>query len=100
MSNVVTVDEDTKARLEQLKAGIRFEQLKAEIRLETGTEVILQELLSHLIDDMYSSREDVVDSFRPSDVPLSDAEKEAMAEARISTGESTEEDDIDEILYG
>ena len=41
-----------------------------------------------------------MDSFRESTVPLSAAEKEAMAEGRFSSGVRTDEDDIDEILYG
>jgi hypothetical protein len=91
MSKAVKVDEDAKSRLEELQA---------EIRLRTGRSVTQQELLSRLIDDAYADKDDVVDSFRSSTVPLSAAEKEAMQDGRFSSGVRTEEDDIDEILYG
>jgi len=91
MSKGVKVDEDAKSRLEELQA---------EIRLRTGTSVTQQELLSRLIDDAYGDKDAVVDSFRESTVPLSAAEKEAMDEGRFGSGVTTEEDDIDEILYG
>lgn len=91
MATAVKVDEDAKSRLEELQA---------EIRLRTGEKVTQQELLTRLIDDAYESREEVIDSFRASTVPLSDTEKEAMARGRISSGVETDEEDIDEILYG
>lgn len=91
MSKAVKVDEAAKSRLEELQA---------EIRLETGQSVTQQELLSRLIDDAYESREEVVDSFRESTVPLSKEETEAFFEATFSSGVETEEEDIDEILYG
>jgi len=91
MTTAVKVDDDAKSRLEELQA---------EIRLQTGRKVTQQELLTRLIDDAYESREEVIDSFRESSVPLSDAEKEAMREARFNSGVETDEDDIDDILYG
>jgi hypothetical protein len=91
MATAVKVDEDAKSRLEELQA---------EIRLRTGEKVTQQELLTRLIDDAYESREEVIDSFRDSTVPLSEAEKEAMRRGRISSGVETDEEDIDEILYG
>lgn len=91
MATAVKVDEDAKARLEELQA---------EIRLRTGESVTQQDLLTRLIDDAYESRADVIDSFRDSTVPLSDEEKEAMQRGRISSGVETDEEDIDDILYG
>jgi hypothetical protein len=91
MATAVKVDEEAKSRLEELQA---------EIRLRTGEKVTQQELLTRLIDDAYESREAVIDSFRESTVPLSEAEKEAMRAGRISSGIETDEDDIDDILYG
>jgi hypothetical protein len=91
MATAVKVDEDAKSRLEELQA---------EIRLRTGEKVTQQELLTRLIDDAYESREEFVDSFRESTVPLSEAEKESMRAGRISSGVETDEEDIDEILYG
>lgn len=90
MATAVKVDEDAKARLGELQA---------EIRLKTGTNVTQQELLSRLIDDAYASREELVDSFRTSTVPLTAAEKAAMRDGRFSSGTATDESDIDEILY-
>ena len=90
MATAVKVDEDAKSRLEELQA---------EIRLRAGTRVTQQELLTQLIDDAYESRAEVIDSFRESTVPLSDAEKGQMQEGRVSSGVETDEDDIDDILY-
>lgn len=91
MPTAVKVDDDAKSRLEELQA---------EIRLRTGTTVTQQELLLRLIDDAYASRAALIDSFRESSVPLTDAEKATMRGGRISSGVETDEDDIDEILYG
>jgi hypothetical protein len=91
MASAVRVDEDAKERLEELQA---------EIRLKTGRSVTQQELLTRLIDDAYESRDEVIDSFRESTVPLTDAEKERMQQGRFSSGVETDEDDIDDILYG
>jgi len=91
MATAVKVDEGAKSRLEELQA---------EIRLRAGTRVTQQELLTRLIDDAYESRTEVIDSFRESTVPLSDAEKRQMQEGRVSSGVETDEDDIDDVLYG
>ena len=91
MATAVKVDENTKSRLEELQA---------EIRLRAGRSVTQKELLERLIDDAYESRAEVIDSFRESTVPLTDAEKAAMQEGRVSSGVKTDEEDIDDILYG
>jgi hypothetical protein len=91
MATAVKVEEDAKSRLEELQA---------EIRLRTGEKVTQQELLTRLIDDAYESRAEVIDSFRGSTVPLSDEENAAMQRGRVSSGVETDEDDIDDILYG
>lgn len=91
MATAVKVDETAKSRLEELQA---------EIRLRTGETVTQQALLSRLINDAFSSREEVIDSFRTSTVPLSESEKAAMRRGRVSSGTQTAEEDIDEILYG
>ena len=90
MATAVKVDENAKSRLEELQA---------EIRLRTGTNVTQQALLTRLIDDAYDSRDDVIDSFRDSTVPLSETEKAAMGRGRFESGSETTESDIDEILY-
>ena len=91
MTTAVEVDDAAKSRLEELQA---------EIRLRTGRRVTQQGLLGRLIDEAYESREAVIDSFREERVPLSADEIERMREGRIRSGVSTDEDDIDEILYG
>ncbi len=91
MATAVKVDEDAKSRLEELQA---------EIRLRTGKRVTQQELLSRLISDAHDSRDEVIDSFRPSTLPLSEEEKERMRRGRVSSGVETDEDDIDDALYG
>lgn len=91
MTTAVKVEEDAKSRLEELQA---------EIRLRTGQSVTQQELLSRLIDNAYESRDDVIDSFRESTVPLTEEEKESMQQGRFSSDVETTENDIDETLYG
>lgn len=91
MTTAVKLDDGAKSRLEELQA---------EIRLRTGRNVTQQDLLGRLIDDAYESRDDVIDSFRESTVPLTEEEKEAMQRGRVSSGVETAEDDIDDILYG
>lgn len=91
MATAVKVDEDAKSRLEELQA---------EIRLRTGTNVTQQELLTRLIDDAYESRDEVIDSFRESTVPLTEEQKEAMRRGQFSSGVETDEEDIDDVLYG
>ena len=91
MATAVKVDEDSKSRLEELQA---------EIRLRTGKSVTQQELLSRLIDDAHDSRDEVIDSFRSSTLPLTKEEKERMRQGRVSSGVETDEDDIDDVLYG
>lgn len=91
MATAVKVDEDSKSRLEELQA---------EIRLRTGRSVTQQELLSRLIDDAHDSRDEVIDSFRSSTLPLSEEEKERMRRGRVSSGVETDEEDIDDVLYG
>ncbi|WP_178917826.1 hypothetical protein [Natronomonas gomsonensis] len=91
MAPPVNIDEEAKSRLEELQA---------EIRLQTGEKVTEQELLTSLINDAYESREAIMDSFRESTVPLSEAEKETIQAGRISSGVETDEDYVDDILYG
>lgn len=91
MTTAVKVNDDAKSRLEELQA---------EIRLRTGQRVTQQALLSTLIDDAYSSREDIIEAFRGSTVPLSDEEKETMRQGRFASGTDTAERDIDDVLYG
>ena len=91
MATAVKVDEETKSRLEELQA---------EIRLNAGQSVTQKELLERLIDDAYESRSEVINSFQVLTVPLTEAEKERMQAGRFSSGVETDEDDIDDIVYG
>jgi len=91
MTTAVKVEEDAKSHLEELQA---------EIRLRTGRSVTQQKLLTRLINSAYESHDDVIDSFREETVPLSEEQKEALRGGRISSGVETDEDDIDDVLYG
>jgi len=91
MATAVKMDEEAKSRLEELQA---------EIRLKTGQKVTQQEILSELVADAYESHSEFVDSFRETTVPLTEDEKEVLGESRFDSGVETDEEDIDEILYG
>lgn len=91
MATAVRMDEETKARLEELQA---------EIRLKTGKKVTQQELLSRLVQSAIESRAEFVDSFRDGTVALTDEEVERFNEGMISSGVETDEEDIDDVLYG
>lgn len=91
MATSVKMDDDTKSRLERLQA---------EIRLKTGERVTQQEILSRLIERAIDSKADLVDSFREERVPVSETDREAFHDEMVSSGTSTGEDDIDDVLYG
>lgn len=91
MATAVKMDEEAKSHLEELQA---------EIRLRTGQKVTQQEILERLVEDAYESKSDFVDSFRTSTVPLSEEEKKIARGGMFSSGVETDEDDIDDILYG
>lgn len=83
------VDADTKSRLEELQAVVRE---------RTGQEVTQGELLEQLVEG--ASESYVVNSFRTSTVPLSEAEKEAARSGTFNSDVETGEGDIDDILSG
>ena len=91
MATSVKMDEETKTQLERLQA---------EIRLKTDQRVTQQELLARLVETATESKADFIDSFRPNRVPVSEQQRDAFHDGRISSGVTTTEDDIDEILYG
>jgi len=91
MTTSVKMDDDTKSRLERLQA---------EIRLRTGKRVTQQEILARLVENAIESKADLVDSFRDERVPVSDAERETFHEKMVSSGVTTTEDDVDDVLYG
>lgn len=91
MTTSVKMDDDTKSRLERLQA---------EIRLETGTRVTQQEILARLVERAIESKADLIDSFREERVPLADSDRERFHDGMVSSGVTTTEDDIDDVLYG
>jgi hypothetical protein len=91
MVTSVKMDDDTKSRLERLQA---------EIRLKTGERVTQQEILSRLVERAIESKAALVDSFREERVPVSETDREAFHDEMVSSGTSTGEDDIDDVLYG
>ena len=90
MATSVKMDKETKTQLERLQA---------EIRLKTDQQVTQQELLTRLVETATESKAELIDSFRPDRVPVSEEQREAFHEGKISSGVTTTEDDIDEILY-
>jgi len=91
MSTAVKMDEDAKSKLEELQA---------EIKLKTGKKVTQQEILTQLIESAVESQAEFVDSFRDGSTSLSETEVQAFNEGMIASGVETDEDDIDDILYG
>lgn len=91
MTTSVKMDDDTKSRLERLQA---------EIRLKTGRRVTQQEILARLVERAIESKADLVDSFREARVPLSESKREAFHDGMVSSGVTTSEEDIDDVLYG
>ena len=91
MATAVKMDEDTKSKLEELQA---------EIKLKTGKKVTQQEMLARLVESVVESRSEFIGSFRESALSLSDGEIEQFNQGRIASGVETNEEDIDDILYG
>jgi hypothetical protein len=91
MATAVKMDEETKSKLEVLQA---------EIKLKTGKKVTQQEILARLVESATESQSAFIDSFRDGTVALTDEEIAQFNEGMISSGVETDEDDIDEILYG
>ena len=90
MATSVKIDEETKSRLEELQA---------EVKLETGRKVTQQELLRRLVDDAYTSISGLIESFRETDLSLSDEEVEEFLSGTTAGGDSVNEEDIDRTLY-
>ena len=90
MATSVEMDEETRARLEELQA---------QIKLETGRKVTQQELLRRLVDDAFTSTSELIESFRETDVSLSDEEIETFLSGTTAGGDPVDEEDIDHALY-
>jgi len=91
MATAVKMDEETKSHLEELQA---------EIRLRTGEKVTQQEILARLVRSAVTSRSEFIDTFWEGKATLTDEEMMQFNQGQISSGVETDEDDIDEILYG
>ena len=98
MSSSVDISDRTKSQLEALQA---------KIRAETGREVSKRELVDRLVEREYGSKDAIIESFRDESnsrsdggTPLSDEEIEAFLSGTFASGDVTDEQDIDEILYG
>lgn len=91
MATAVKMDADTKSKLEELQA---------EIKLKTGEKVTQQEILARLVESAVESRSEFIDSFRGTPVTLDESAIDRFNEGMITSGVETDEDDIDEILYG
>jgi len=91
MATSVKMDDDTKSRLERLQA---------EIRLKTGKRVTQQEVLARLVERAIESKADLVDSFREERVPVPEEDREAFHDGMVSSGVTTSEEDVDDVLYG
>jgi hypothetical protein len=91
MATSVEMDDDTKSRLERLQA---------EIRLKTGKRVTQQEVLARLVERAIESKADLVDSFREERVPVPEEDREAFHDGMVSSGVTTSEEDVDDVLYG
>ena len=91
MATAVKMDADAKSKLEELQA---------EIKLKTGKKVTQQEILTQLIESAVESRSEFIDSFRDAETALTEEKIRRFNEGQISSGLETDEEDIDEILYG
>jgi hypothetical protein len=91
MVTSVKMNDETKSRIERLQA---------EIRIKTGNRGTQQEILERLVLNAIESKADLIDSFRESRVPVSEDEREAFHEGTVESGQTTNEDDIDDVLYG
>ena len=91
MPTAVKMDGETKSKLEALQA---------EIKLKTDQKVTQQKILARLVEHAFESKAELIDSFRPERVPVTEAEREAFHEGMVASGVETSEEDIDDILYG
>lgn len=90
MATSVKMDEETKSILERLQA---------EIRLQTGKRVTQQEILARVLEQAIESKSELVDSFRDELVPVSAEDLDRFNTGMISSGKTTTEDDIDDVIY-
>ncbi|MCL9817728.1 hypothetical protein AArcSt2_12305 [Natronocalculus amylovorans] len=58
-----------------------------------------QEILARLVERAIESKSDLIDSFREERAPLADSDREKFHDGMVSSGVTTTEDDIDDVLY-
>jgi hypothetical protein len=80
--------------------SLHYERYPRKIKLKTGKKVTQQEVLARLVDSAVESRSEFVDSFRDTPEALSEGEVEQFNRGMISSGVETDEEDIDDVLYG
>jgi hypothetical protein len=83
------MDDDTTSRLERLQA---------EVRLPTGRRVTQQDVLARLVKRAIESKPALVDSFHEKRVPLAESEREGFHDGMVSSGVTTTEEDVDDVL--
>ncbi|WP_254521761.1 hypothetical protein [Natrinema caseinilyticum] len=90
MITSVKIDSRTKGRLQDLQT---------EIESETGHVVTEQELLERLVDTVYESRSEFIDSLCDEWDGLADEDIDGLLSESAATGDRIDEDDIDDIIY-
>ena len=90
MIDSVQINDRTKGRLEELQSAIEA---------EIGHTVTKQELLERLVDTVYESRSEFIDSLRDEWDGLSDETIASALSESTASGDVTDEEDIDDVLY-
>jgi len=78
----------------------RLEDLQEVVEDEMGMSVTAEAILYELVASAQESPDELVESLEAGTVPLSEEERERMNEGTFSSGVETDEEDIDDILYG
>ncbi|QLH81426.1 hypothetical protein [Halosimplex pelagicum] len=78
----------------------RLADLRDAAEEEMGISVTEEAILYELVASAQESPDELIESLEEGTVPLSEEERERMNEGTFSSGVETDEEDIDEILYG
>lgn len=89
MIESVKIDNRTKGRLQDLQT---------EIESETGHIVTEQELLERLVDTVYESRSEFIESLRNEWDELSDEDIDELLSESSEPGDLIDEDEIDDLI--
>ncbi|QLG49795.1 hypothetical protein [Natrinema halophilum] len=90
MITSVKIDDRTKGRLQDLQT---------EIESQTGHTVTQQELLERLVDSVYESRSEFIESLRDEWDELSDEDIDGLLSRTAESGDAIDDDDIDDMIY-